>query len=52
MIEPMQFYCPDVQVQEEIATTLEKVDDKIQRESRLYDALKRQKSFFLSAMFI
>lgn len=52
MIEPMQFYCPEVQVQEKIATTLEKADEKIQSESRLFDVLTRQKYFLLSAMFI
>ena len=52
MIEPMQFYCPEVQAQEKIATTLEKADEKIQSESRLFDALTRQKYYLLSAMFI
>lgn len=52
MIKPMRFYCPDLQSQENIANALEKIDEKIQYESRLYNTLSNQKSYFLSTMFI
>lgn len=52
MIEPMQFYSPDVYVQENIAKVLAKVDEKIQNDSRILDSLNLQKSYLLTLMFI
>lgn len=52
MIEPMQFYCPSTEVQRDIAQTLEKVENKLRKESQFLGLLITQKSFLLSAMFI
>ena len=52
MIEPMQFYCPNTEVQRDIAQTLEKAENKLRNESQLLELLIKQKYFLLSAMFI
>ncbi|WP_300920860.1 restriction endonuclease subunit S [uncultured Muribaculum sp.] len=52
MVEPMQFYCPSIEVQRNIAQLLDKADDKLRNELQLLELLIKQKSFLLSAMFI
>lgn len=52
MIEPMQFYCPNIEYQKNIAQALEKIENKLRHESQLLGLFIKQKFFMLSAMFI
>ena len=45
MVEPMQFYCPSIEVQRNIVQLLDKADDKLRNELQLWNCSLNRNPF-------